>query len=204
MVKGMTSFPDGAVSSRYNDLTHDELVRLLEARDRRDSTRFGLVWEANKIPVQRRTLDVFTSEIQTEFNFAADLSPTRAAILAQKALLANKTFDPRELRHALLRKVEAVMREEAMSEADDAEKVAHFLDVILATHPHLLHEAQKAAINQHAEIQEAAELPPEIDWPEPLASSARNVYGVMPANMNTWEVPFAELLDRDANNVVMW
>ena len=45
----MTSFPDGAVPSRYNDLTHDELVRLLEARDRRDSTRFGLVWEANEI-----------------------------------------------------------------------------------------------------------------------------------------------------------
>jgi len=35
--------------SRYNDLTHDELVRLLEARDRRDSTRFGLIWEANEI-----------------------------------------------------------------------------------------------------------------------------------------------------------
>ena len=77
----------------------------------------------NKIPVQRRTLDVFTHEFQTEFNFAADLSPTRAALLAQKALLANKTFDPRELRHALLRKVHAVLREEAMSEADDPQQV---------------------------------------------------------------------------------
>jgi adenine-specific DNA-methyltransferase len=35
--------------SRYDHLTHDELVRLLEARDRRDATRFGLVWEANEI-----------------------------------------------------------------------------------------------------------------------------------------------------------
>ena len=76
--------------------------------------------------------------------------------------------------------------------------------MILATHPHLLHEAQKAAISQHAEIQDAAELPPEIDWPEPLPFSPRNVYGVMPANMNSWEVPFAELLDRDVNNVVLW
>jgi adenine-specific DNA-methyltransferase len=34
---------------QYDDLTKDELVRLLEARDRRDATRFGLVWEANEI-----------------------------------------------------------------------------------------------------------------------------------------------------------
>ncbi len=33
----------------YEDLTREELIRLLEARDRRDATRFGLVWEANEI-----------------------------------------------------------------------------------------------------------------------------------------------------------
>ncbi|MFB3890486.1 MAG: site-specific DNA-methyltransferase [Phycisphaerae bacterium] len=33
----------------YGDLSKDELVRLLEARDRREATRFGLVWEANEI-----------------------------------------------------------------------------------------------------------------------------------------------------------
>ena len=33
----------------YDDLSKEELVRLLEARDRRDATRFGLVWEANEI-----------------------------------------------------------------------------------------------------------------------------------------------------------
>jgi len=39
--------------SRYDRLTHDEFVRLLEARDRRDATRFGLVWEANEIERDR-------------------------------------------------------------------------------------------------------------------------------------------------------
>ena len=34
---------------KYQHLTRDELVRLLVARDRRDATRFGLVWEANEI-----------------------------------------------------------------------------------------------------------------------------------------------------------
>ena len=36
-----------AGEGKYADLSKDELIRLLEARDRR--TRFGLVWEANEI-----------------------------------------------------------------------------------------------------------------------------------------------------------
>ncbi|MCE9608146.1 MAG: site-specific DNA-methyltransferase [Planctomycetia bacterium] len=34
---------------KYDDLGKEDLIRLLEARDRRDATRFGLVWEANEI-----------------------------------------------------------------------------------------------------------------------------------------------------------
>ena len=37
------------MSLRYDDLSKEELVRLLEARDQRDSNYFGLVWEANEI-----------------------------------------------------------------------------------------------------------------------------------------------------------
>ncbi len=38
-----------SAASRYDHLSKDELLRLLAARDRRDATRFGLVWEANEI-----------------------------------------------------------------------------------------------------------------------------------------------------------
>jgi adenine-specific DNA-methyltransferase len=39
----------GRVGSKYDHLNKDELGHLLETRDRRDATRFGLVWEANEI-----------------------------------------------------------------------------------------------------------------------------------------------------------
>lgn len=182
-----------------NEVTEEECAQRFMI-----STRDLFEVMKNKIPVEKRTLDVFAHTIQQEFNFAADLSPSQAAESAQKALFKNKTFDARELRRALLKKVEMVMHEEAMSEAQEPERVAHFLDVILATHPELLWEAQKAAHAKHAEILEAAELPSEISWCEPLASSPRNVYGVMPAGMNSWERPFAELLDRDPNGIVTW
>ena len=38
-----------AQQKRYDHLSRDELAALLQARDRRDATRFGLVWEANEI-----------------------------------------------------------------------------------------------------------------------------------------------------------
>ncbi len=37
----------------YSDLSNGELIRLLEARDRQDATRFGLVWEANEVERDR-------------------------------------------------------------------------------------------------------------------------------------------------------
>jgi len=158
----------------------------------------------NKIPVEKRTLDVFASTIQQEFNFAADLSPDQAARQAFRVLQENKVLDPRELRRALLRKMEKVMRDEAMVEADDPEQVVRFLDVILATHPQLLRDAQKVAIAQSAEILEAEDLAPEITSPAPLAKSPRNIYQVRPEGLNGWEADFADLLDRDSGENVLW
>ena len=40
---------DPMASRNYADLSREELIELLKARDRRDATRFGLVWEANEI-----------------------------------------------------------------------------------------------------------------------------------------------------------
>jgi len=37
------------VYSRDDDLNRAEVLRLLEARDQRDATRFGLAWEADEI-----------------------------------------------------------------------------------------------------------------------------------------------------------
>jgi type III restriction enzyme len=168
------------------------------------STRDLLEAMKNNIPVEKRTLDVFAQTIQQEFNFAADLSASEAAKKAYDALCKNKTFDPRELRRALLRKLEAVMRDEMKDEASDPEKVAHFLNVILATHPELLWEAQKKALAAHMEIQEAEALPAEIASHEPLQRSPRNLYEVMPPGLNGWERDFAQLLDHDPHRLVNW
>ncbi len=47
--------------SRYDDYSRDELLRLLEARDRRDATRFGLVWETNEVEREKALNDDFVA-----------------------------------------------------------------------------------------------------------------------------------------------
>jgi len=58
MKRFLTQFPIHSRMSKYDQLSHDELVRLLQARDRRDATRFGLVWEADEIE-RDKALKVF-------------------------------------------------------------------------------------------------------------------------------------------------
>jgi hypothetical protein len=157
-----------------------------------------------KVKVERRTLEVFTHQIEMEFTNAA-MDPDQAARVALKVLTKNDVFDSRELRRALIRKLKATLRELAMDEANDDEKVSHMLNVILCGHPELLFAAQKGALGTHCEVEETEEeLPAALTSDDPLVTSRLNVYGVYPAGLNTWELPFAQFLDGDSQNIVRW
>ena len=160
---------------------------------------------AAKIDVQTRKLEIFTQQLELGLT-KARMDPGQAARAALRVLTKNETFDPRELRRALLRKLKATLREEGLTEvADDDEHAAAMLDVILATHPELLHEAQKAALAAHFEVEEAEEdLPGTLENDTPLATSRLNVYRAVPPGLNSWETAFAGFLDADAASVVRW
>ena len=157
-----------------------------------------------KVRVEKRTVEVFTHQIELEFTNAA-MHPDQSARIALKVLTKNESFDARELRRALLRKLQATLRELAMDEAEDNEQVSHMLNVILCARPELLQNAQKAALAVHCDVQQTEEgLPPNLESESPLPTSRLNVYRVMPPGLNTWERPFAGLLDRDTQEIVHW
>ena len=53
-------------------------------------------------------------------------------------------------------------------------------------------------------LADADEIPPELESAEALPHSPRNVYGVLPADLNSWERGFVQVLEHDANAVVQW
>jgi hypothetical protein len=157
-----------------------------------------------KVKVEKRTLEVFTHQIVMEFTNAA-MDADQAARVAFKVMTKNETFDARELRHALLRKLKATLKELAMDQADDDEQVKHMLNVILCARPEILYNAQKSALATHCEVEQTeGGLPEAMESESPLPTSRLNVYRVMPPGLNTWEQPFAELLDRDTQKIVRW
>lgn len=169
------------------------------------STRDVLEAGIKKVPVEKRTLDVFARTIQQDFNFKAELSAEEAAKIANKALCKDGTLDPRELRRALLAKLSEEMRSLGMeAEANDPARVQHLLNVILATHDELLSDAKRKAIAAHMEVLVAEALPPEITSEVPLEASPRNLYSVFPAGLNGWEREFAQRLDHDPHKLVKW
>jgi type III restriction enzyme len=159
---------------------------------------------AAKVQVQRKTLEVFTHQVEMDFTNAA-MDADHAARIAYKVLTKNESFDARELRWSLLRKLKATLKELALDQADDEEQVSHMLNVILCARPELLYQAQKAALAAHCEVEQTEEgLPPTLESEYPLTTSRLNIYRVIPPGLNSWERPFAELLDRDSQMIVRW
>jgi superfamily II DNA or RNA helicase len=159
---------------------------------------------AAKVQVQRRTLEVFTHQIEMDFTNAV-MDADHAAKIAFKVLTKNESFDARELRRSLLRKLKATLKELALDQADDDEQVGHMLNVILCARPELLYQAQKVALATHCQVEQTEEgLPASLENDSPLPTSRLNVYRIMPPGLNSWERPFAELLDHDSQKIVRW
>ena len=97
-----------------------------------------------------------------------------------------------------------MLREEFLDEANDPAAVGRMLDTLLALHPEMLHEAQRSALAKHARIIPAEPLPLSWDSDEALGVSSRNVYGIMPADLNSWEQNFAQVMDHDTSGTVNW
>jgi type III restriction enzyme len=157
----------------------------------------------SRVKVERKTLDVFTGQMQFDL-MGAELEPGEIERRALRALQHSPVFDPRELRRALLGKVEAVLREEFLDEANDPLAVRRMLDTLLALHPEMLYEAQRSALAKHAMILPADPLPVIWESDEALPNSNRNLYGILPADLNSWEQHLAQILDHDQSGAVTW
>lgn len=148
---------------------------------------------AAKVQVQRRTLEVFTHQVEMDFTNAA-MDPDQAARVAYKVLIKNESFDARELRRALLRKLKTNLKELALDQADNDDQASHMLNVILCARPEILYQAQKAALATNCEVEQTEEgLPAVLEHDAPLPTSRLNVYRVMPPGLNSWERPFGML-----------
>ncbi|HMO52583.1 MAG TPA: hypothetical protein PKE26_15315 [Kiritimatiellia bacterium] len=105
----------------------------------------------------------------------------------------------------MITRLQGILAEEALDGADDLARVEHFLDVILATHPQLLYDAQRKALLKYAtSVSARADLPGVCISETALPASRFNIYGIIPPGLNTWERAFVDYLDRDTSGTILW
>jgi superfamily II DNA or RNA helicase len=158
----------------------------------------------DKVSVIRREQDVFSSEEDNPQRILAVLDIRNAEVQAQRMLLEFGVIDPRELHEQLMIRLreEYVRTGQEIAQDDDALESA--LALILVQYPKLLRDAERTALARFAETLPSGPLPEKLYADADLPASPRNIYGVYPPGMNSWEQAFAELLDKDPDGYVRW
>jgi len=156
------------------------------------------------VKITRKTItDIFGSHEEVVDTVQAKLSNAELARRAQRVLYDAQYYDPRDLEAVLLSRLRREYNEHqgiGLAEED----LRRALNLILTAYPKLVRDAARTCAARGKEIAETALLPESVELALDAQRSRRNVYGVMPPDLNEPERKFAELLDADPSGAVLW
>lgn len=154
------------------------------------------------VKVVKKTLEIFTQQIQLEMEFAPPSLAEKQRI-AQRTLLGYRTLSAKVLRAELARRLQAMLAAKGFDEVNDRARLHECLDELLCFRPALLREAYKRAVAAKAVVAAAAPLPAALESDSELRAARLNVYGRYPV-MGGWEHAFAEHLEADDTGTILW
>ena len=152
------------------------------------------------------TLDLFQRFPPTVQNIQADIALAELKRLAQSKLGyeidAFGHLHEREFKQLFMERLRRLAKNNGW---DTNEKfIREWMVKILACQPKSLRRAMSHVIAENIIAMDADDLPTELIADERLTPSARNIYGVYPPGMNTWEKGFAAMMDADTDGIVRW
>lgn len=153
---------------------------------------------------------------QTEiFAQNSELPEEVQAILAQDEIdkhaqmtlnFANKDgmINIRDLFIALEKQLDREFKDRGLAHMDSAGALRIAMNKILALRPAMLRDAVIEASKRHFIVKDAELIPTEVVSGTALQPSRLNIYKIYPSDLNTWELPFAQELDRDLTGTILW
>ena len=189
-------------------LDGEGMLKGVVARFRFDNDAFMIAMKT-ATTILMEEVEIFANQRERPEEIRAALAQKEIDGKATQILLwadGYEVIEVRELRKALL----AQMRIEADrfglgDHFDTQEKLIAGLNKILALRPEQLRRAISETVASHMTAEPTEEpLPKTFLSFEPLDPARLNLYGVFPADLNTWERPFAEYLDADLTGTVLW
>jgi len=151
------------------------------------------------VKVTRRIVDVFEGSEEMQ-SLQARLSDEEIARRAQSVMFDADYVDPRDLHDALLARLKSEFGHRGIDV--DHTGLERAMNRIMAAYPHLIRVAARSCAARFKEVFDTAPLPEFVELPAGVQRSRRNVYGVMPQDLNGPERAFADLLDADSTGTV--
>lgn len=152
--------------------------------------------------VTERTTDVFQSQDGVEDKDVwATVSATAIAEKARQLAFAFDDVDRRELLAAMKSRFKETLLNEGHEPPDDDEELTRQLELVLVRNPRLIKDAHKRLRAEQVTLAQV-HLPAALVSETALSPAARNIYGVMPPDLNEQEEAFALLLD--TSPLVLW
>ena len=152
------------------------------------------------------TLDLFQRFPPLTQNIQADIALAELKRLAQSKLSYEMDtyghLHEREFKRLFMDRLRRLAERNGWN-VDD-EFIRKWMIKILACQPKSLRRAMSHVIAENIIAMDADDLPTELIADRRLTPSARNIYGVYPPGMNTWEKGFAEMMDADTDGIVRW
>jgi hypothetical protein len=181
----------------------DELVHDLPAMINFDRDLL-LAGQRENVQITRVDVEAFTHAMSKQMVMAT-LSAEDVRKRAQGLLFRLDYLDPREIRTVLMERLRQEYEKAGISQvANHPARLRNAFDLILAYCPELIQDTAKQCLAKHIVVRDAGPLPVSLDSDVGLRPSEKNIYGVYPSGMNSWEAAFAELLDQDLNGRVKW
>ena len=156
------------------------------------------------VSVIQVTQSVFSHRDESRKRIEAEMAMRQTEIEAQRMLFDMGTIDPRDLQERLLDRLRVEYRQRGQPIADNEDQLDVALALILVQHPMLLREARKTCEARYTEVVKTAPLPQFVQSDTALDRSPKNIYGIYPEDLNTWERAFAEWLDNEVDGMLLW
>jgi hypothetical protein len=199
------AYPKSFTRAEIDVLDRDVLGEVVD-RFRWDDQVFTLAMtDSQRILMEER--EIFSGIVDAPTEIKAKLMKEEIAKRAQYSLVdadRDGFLDRRRLYEALIDRLRSEADRKGLSGFETRDQLEVALARILALRPSLLADAVEESFAKHTVTRESASLPDSIESEESLAGARLNLYGVYPPDLNSWERPFAELLDGDTSGLVHW
>ena len=183
----------------------DDLLDCIEQQIGFDDKKLlkALAKNVEIIRIERSHFGEFKEEQTSYIDARIDLDKVERE--AQNLLLRQRYLSARELQDRLLIRLAREFKSHGFAEvANDEDQLEAALAMILVKHPGILSEVEKVCAAKFAYTRDTDPLPGYVTSETPLDPSFKNIYGIYPSDLNTWERDFAKMLDNDHTGTVLW